>query len=378
MGLLSFAEDTEPSHVDDKMKWKESAVTEPEKPPVKEKPKPKPAKLDDGLYSLSYDQVNDNADELIELRGEGRYFGVTDPDSGTTINAQQSLGPLCDNCHRRGHVRSKCKTVVCHKCGVVGDHYETQCPSTMICARCGERGHLVSACKSKTRKKQYCKTCDTFNHGDFNCPSIWRSYITKVATEEEYELPVIFCYNCGDETHFGDECPQQRSSRVPNLNGSAFSGTNLPKQLRSLYFDAIQRKSKGRANGKKRNYDDSGSLRNYSSNYSLGYNNYNGNYNSYGNSYNNSNYNNYGNSNYNNYNSSQKNYNSNSNASYTNNAQPSRSGFIASNTNKKKAQLPAKPSSASRTGYLPKKGAKPSRSGVMKGKKGNGSMQALY
>lgn len=370
MGLLSFAEDIEPSHVDEKMKWKESAVADPEKRLVKEKPKQKPTKLDDGLYSLSFDQVNDNADELIELRGEGRYFGVTDPDSGTTINAQQSLGPLCDNCHRRGHVRSKCKTVVCHKCGVVGDHYETQCPSTMICARCGERGHLVSACKSKTRKKQYCNTCDTFNHGDFNCPSIWRSYITKVANDEEYVLPAIFCYNCGDDTHFGDECPQQRSSRVPNLNGSAFSGTNLPKQLRSLYFDALQRKSTGRANGKKRNYEDSSSLRNYSSNYNLGYNNYNSNY---GNNYNNSNYNNY-----NNYNSSHKNYNSNSNGSYANNAQPSRSGFITSNTNKKKPQLPSKPSSASRTGYLPKKGAKPSRSGVMKGKKGNGSMQALY
>lgn len=375
MGLLSFAEDTKPSHVDDKMKWKESsALAEPSKPQQKEKVKQKQSKLDDGLYSLSFDQVNDNADELIELRGEGRYFGVTDPDTGATINAQQSLGPLCDNCHKRGHIRSKCKTVVCHKCGVVGDHYETQCPTTMICSRCGERGHLFSACKSKTRKKQYCKTCDTFNHGDFNCPSIWRSYITKVAKDEEYVLPVIFCYNCGDNTHFGDECPQQRSSRVPNFNGSAFSGTNLPKHLRSVYFDSLNRGT-SRPNGpKKRNYEDSGNLRNYNLGYSLGYNsnlNYNSNYNS--------NYNNFNsngsNNNYRNYNS---NNNNNSTVNSYNNAQPSRSGFIASNTNKKKSQLPPRPSQASRTGYLPKKGAKPNRSGVMKGKKRNGNIQVLY
>lgn len=379
MGLLSFAEDTEPSLVDEKMQWKESSAPAVlQKPQAKEKPKQKP-KLDDGLYSLTFDQVNDNADELIELRGEGRYFGVTDPDTGATINAQQSLGPLCDNCHRRGHVRSKCKTVVCHKCGVVGDHYETQCPSTMICSRCGERGHLVSACKSKTRKKQYCKTCDTFNHSDFNCPSIWRSYITKVATDEENVLPVIFCYNCGEETHFGDECPRQRSSRVPNLNGSAFSGTNLPKNLRTIYFDSLSRKNTGRPSGKKRNYDDSANLRNYSS-YNLGYNNVSNNDN-YNNNYSGKNYSgknyssNYNDTSYNNnYN---RNFSSNLNGSY-NNTQPSRSGFIASNTNKKKPQLPPKPSSASRSGYLPKKGAKPSRSGVMKGKKPNGNMGVLY
>lgn len=309
---------------------------------------------DDGLYSLSLDQVNDNADELIELRGEGRYFGVTDPETGATINAQQSLGPLCDNCHKRGHIRSKCKTVVCHKCGVIGDHYETQCPTTIICSRCGQRGHLASACTSKTRKKQYCNHCDTFNHGDYNCPSIWRSYITKVSKNEEYVLPIMYCYNCGADTHFGDECPQQRSSRVPNINGSAFSGTNLPKHLRSVYFDSFLKKGSyksssyssssfdstynGRSNNgpppnKKRNFQD------YSSN------------------------------------------GSNNLRNYSANVQPSRSGFIASNTSKKKPQLPVKPSQANRSGYLPnRKGpTKPNRSGVIqKGKKRNGNIQVLY
>lgn len=186
------------------------------------------------VTSFSFDQVNSNADELIELRGEGRYFGVTDPSSSNkTINALQALGPLCANCHKRGHIRAKCKTVVCHKCGIVGDHYESQCPTTMICSRCNIKGHMASDCKAKERKKQYCKNCDTFSHLDHNCPKIWRSYLTKKA--ETNKLPVIFCYNCGDSSHYGDECSLERTSRIPNF-GLAFSGNNLPLDLRSLYF----------------------------------------------------------------------------------------------------------------------------------------------
>lgn len=340
MGLLSFAEDTEPSHVDDKMKWKEKPETSEtvKAPKSVEKPKSKSKEpRDDGLYSLSFDQVNDNADELIELRGEGRYFGVTDPDTGSTINAQQSLGPLCDNCHKRGHIRSKCKTVVCHKCGVVGDHYETQCPTTMICGRCGQRGHLASVCTSKTRKKEYCRHCDTFNHGDYNCPSIWRSYITKVSKDEDYVLPVMYCYNCGEDTHYGDECHHQRASRIPNVNGSAFSGTNLPKHLRSVYFDSFRTPSsfQPRSSYKNTNSNSAPAKRNFQDS------------------------------------------NRSSLRNFTSNVQPSRSGFIASS---RKSLLPSKPQ-ANRTGYIPtrKNQAKPSRSGVIqKGKKRNGNIQVLY
>ena len=191
--------------------------------------------------SLSYEQVNNDADELIELRGEGRYFGVTDPSSGDTINALQSLGPLCANCHRRGHIRAKCKTVVCHKCGVVGDHYETQCPTTMVCSRCGQKGHMAAGCTNKAKKRQYCKTCDTFSHGDDRCPSIWRSYLTGTTDAPvSNTLPQVYCYNCGLDVHYGDECPEPRTLRVPNITGTAFSGSNLPRHLRAKYFDRIR------------------------------------------------------------------------------------------------------------------------------------------
>lgn len=226
--------------------------------------------------SLSFDQVNDNADELIELRGEGRYFGVTDPTSGKTINSLQNLGPLCANCHKRGHIRSKCKTVICHKCGVVGDHYETQCPTTMICSKCGLKGHIASNCTNKQKKREYCKLCDTFSHGDDRCPNIWRSYLTLPISKDEQDLetvlPIIYCYNCGDDTHYGDECDEARSSRVPNQTGSAFSGSNLPRHLRDIYYKRIKQVRKPASYGG--GYNNYNNNSNYNGNYN---NNYNGN-----------------------------------------------------------------------------------------------------
>lgn len=260
MALISFEEDTNPTEVDADMKWrskpaklrqngnseisnfnstKSKSSLNSNSSNLNKNPKP-----ESSITSLSYDQVNDNADELVELRGEGRYFGVTDPQTGDSIASQKKLlGPICDNCHKRGHIRAKCKTVVCHKCGVVDDHYETQCPTTVVCARCGEKGHIVAACTSKYRKKQYCNTCDSVRHGNDNCPGIWRSYLTLPNNDGKLALPIIFCYNCASSQHYGDECYEQRTSRIPNLNGSAFSGINLPKYLRDLYFDFVEGRS---------------------------------------------------------------------------------------------------------------------------------------
>lgn len=408
MGLISFTEDIEPTRLEENLKWKE-------KPPVlsKEvaKPEPEPKKApppkDDGITSLSFDQVNDNADELIELRGAGRYFGVTDPSTGESINSQQELGRICDNCHQRGHIRAKCKTVICHKCGVVGDHYETQCPTTIVCSRCGERGHTWATCTSKTRKQQYCKACDLYSHSDDNCPSIWRSYLT-IACKQNASLPASYCYNCGDDSHYGDECPEPRTSRIPNSSGSAFSGNNLPKELRDRYFNkCFGKKTKSfQEPSSSRNFSSgSGSYNSYGNSYggnqgyggNKGYggnNNYGGN-NSFGgnNSYNNSGYG--GNGGYNSNNNHSNNGNGNGNSkkrsfqstqsASSKNYEPSRSGFITSKTNNKKSQGNGKSYQASRSGVLPSKpkgsgSVKPNRSGVVpRGKKqGKKSMQQLY
>ena len=280
-GILPFVED----NLGEKLKRHkqqpvliESIIRESESPA----PVSSSKKQDEPITSFAMEEVNDDPDELIDLRGEGRYFGVTGPDDDN----QQSLGPICDNCHERGHRRAQCKVVICHKCGKVGDHYETQCPSTLVCLRCGEKGHYVLECKSKVRKRQYCRNCDTFQHGDEDCPSIWRSYLTKRTANDDQEslvLPNISCYNCGSDEHFGDECNKQRTSRIPNL-GSAFSGNNLPRNLRPLYFLRLKSSNSGASN----DYDYNPSLapRDYNSEYdpratSKRLNNYNNNVPSY-------------------------------------------------------------------------------------------------
>ncbi|CAI5760172.1 unnamed protein product [Candida verbasci] len=223
--ILPYSEDTKGT----KLKRSKYKETEPIK--VVESKK-------SGLTSFSFDQVNNDANELIELRGEGRYFGVTDPEKDKIVEIKS--GPVCSNCHKRGHTRVKCKIVICHKCGKVNDHYESQCPSTLICIKCGEKGHYSTECKSKIKKRQYCKRCDSFQHSDENCPSIWRSYIIKRKEEQKsISLPNMSCYNCGSSSHYGDECYAPRNSRIPNL-GSAFSGNNLPREFRGVYFDKLR------------------------------------------------------------------------------------------------------------------------------------------
>jgi len=170
-------------------------------------------------------------------RGEGRYFGASDTPSG----------PLCSNCHQRGHKRANCKTVVCMACGMVDDHYTQHCPKSIVCSNCGEKGHYKNQCTEKQRRV-YCQTCSSTRHFSDRCTSIWRSYLTIKDEGRKMGLPTnIYCYNCAEKGHYGDECPLERTSRVPNMDGSAFSGHNLPQQLRDSYF-SMQKK-------RKRDYD---------------------------------------------------------------------------------------------------------------------------
>lgn len=205
------------------------------------------------VFAPEIEEVNNDKDALATLRGEGRYFGVTDPDLDK---------PICSNCQRRGHIRNQCKVVVCHACGKVDDHYESQCPNSMVCLNCGEHGHFRNNCTQK-RKHLYCQECESHNHTSDRCPTIWRDYIIRAVTKDTkvpYPSATIFCYNCADKGHFGDECKLPRTSKTPNLNGSAFSGENLPKSLIGQYFTNFKNNS---GQHSKRRYEDAFSNYNY-------------------------------------------------------------------------------------------------------------------
>lgn len=194
------------------------------------------------IQAPTIEEVDEDPESLRTLRGQGRYFGVDDDDK----DGIKEAAPKCSNCSQRGHLKRNCPHVICTYCGAMDDHYSKHCPKAIKCANCNENGHYRSQCPHKW-KRVYCTLCNSKRHARDRCPSIWRVYLIKEdkddkkKSESKKQIPFdkIYCYNCGAQGHFGDDCDQRRSSRVPNDDGSAFSGDNLPAVLKKTYFNYI-------------------------------------------------------------------------------------------------------------------------------------------
>lgn len=190
----------------------------------------------DKIVAPSIEEVNDDPELLRSLRGQGRYFGIDDEDNGIKNEELK-----CKNCSQHGHIKKNCPHVICSYCGFMDDHYSQHCPRTMRCSHCNESGHYRQHCTQKW-KRIFCTSCNSKKHSRDRCPSVWRSYCLDNADVKRV-LPSnkVYCYNCAEMGHFGDECPRGRSSRVPNDDGSAFSGDNLAASLRRKYFTGLAR-----------------------------------------------------------------------------------------------------------------------------------------
>lgn len=206
------------------------------------------------ILAPSIEEVDENPEGLRVLRGQGRYFGVGDDEDGGGIKEAE---PKCNNCSQRGHLKKNCPHVICTYCGSMDDHYSQHCPKATKCSNCNERGHYKSQCPKKW-KRVFCTLCNSKKHSRERCPSIWRVYLLK-EDKKKKSLPMhnLYCYNCGSRGHFGDDCLERRSSRVPNDDGSAFSGDNLSLSLKSIYFQNLQKQKKERSSSSNYlNYDD--------------------------------------------------------------------------------------------------------------------------
>ncbi|EJS44430.1 air2p [Saccharomyces arboricola H-6] len=210
--------------------------------------------LSNKIVAPSIEEVNSNPSELRVLRGQGRYFGVGDDGKDAIKKAARK----CVNCFERGHLKKHCPHILCSYCGTADDHYSKHCPKAIKCSKCGEVGHYGSQCPHKWNKIQ-CTLCKSEKHLKERCPSIWRAYIlvddSKMAKSKVLPFHTIYCYNCGEKGHFGDDCKKRRSSRVPNDDGSAFTGSNLSAELKQEYYCHVNRNSK-----ENENYQFSGSI----------------------------------------------------------------------------------------------------------------------
>lgn len=208
------------------------------------------------IVAPTIEEVDEDPESLRTLRGQGRYFGVVDDEE---YGIKEAV-PKCSNCSQRGHLKKNCPHVICTYCGAMDDHYSKHCPKAIKCANCNENGHYRSQCPHKW-KRVYCTLCNSKKHSRERCPSIWRVYLIKDGNKntgsgslKKVPFDKIFCYNCGSQGHFGDDCHKRRSSRVPNDDGSAFSGDNLPNKLKRSYYSYV--------NGIKQNSSDINSTNN--------------------------------------------------------------------------------------------------------------------
>lgn len=165
------------------------------------------------------------------------------------------------NIRRAGLPKPSKKKYKCKICQN-NEHRTKNCPRT-LCTYCGQmKGHhtnlgggsLCSNISIPTRKieheidmDEFCSKCQISGHSLSRCPSIWRRYISKKrnTTNDNTAKPnipmhTLFCYNCGNKGHYGDDCPEEKHQEKMKYQSSAFSGKNLSDTLKNIYYNNLK------------------------------------------------------------------------------------------------------------------------------------------
>ena len=194
----------------------------------------------DNVPDDTSEQSDSQSDDWDEI-SKGRYFG------------NEEEGPLCHNCKSTGHKAKNCPHQLCRACGALDDHDTIRCPMTRRCYNCSRLGHSAFKCPEPQRKQgSFCRECGSQTHLDASCPQIWRLYLPNPEFDPNGSWDVaVYCYNCAERGHYGDDCPLPHRSR--QLDQSAFCMANQPE---SKHDRLLRREHDERMRARERELDE--------------------------------------------------------------------------------------------------------------------------
>ncbi|KAG8218487.1 hypothetical protein J3R82DRAFT_4120 [Butyriboletus roseoflavus] len=206
-----------------------------------------PPKLssDEGEYIEYLDYEDRKAPGLV------RYFEV----EGEESNQLRPSIFKCKNCGAEGdHKTYECPTQICLTCGARDEHSTRSCPISKTCYTCGMKGHINKTCPNRFSAYMApsdfhddCDRCGSTEHSLNECPTLWRIYqyvsdderiVIMQSRDEKKQLGIgegregyiggeVWCYNCANTGHLGDECDELPHPATFPTEYSAFSSHNV-------------------------------------------------------------------------------------------------------------------------------------------------------
>ncbi|KAK0614046.1 hypothetical protein B0T14DRAFT_293838 [Immersiella caudata] len=110
-------------------------------------------------------------------------------------------------------------------------HTVDACPH-LVCGICQSATHRTIACGlKKTASTELCRLCQASQHLENVCEKVWRTYEPEPDRIHKVNNLTAYCYQCGEEGHYGLDCAQLPASG----NGSSWRTWTVANLL--MYLD---------------------------------------------------------------------------------------------------------------------------------------------